>query len=1614
MAGETSILDSLAPVGPPPGAILSGGASPPSFPMTAPHPAPDGSGGTTNLSDADYAKFMQGTAPPPAQKNSATSILDTLPSVAPTHAMTLAGTAKGEPTWSGILGNAAAGANQSVASALGAPVDLATWGMNLPGRAINAATGTNIPPIQNPVGGSDWIQQQWGNLTGVNPSQVQPTTEAERMARAAGGAVAQVPLMAMGGAGAAKVLGGLPAAVGEALAHAGGATAGQLAETATATGAGGAAGQLAEDTAPEPLKPVANLLGNVAGAAGTIGALRGAEQAGGIIVRKAGESGLGSNKSPVPGIRATGPQVAAAGNQVAGALGPEGQGILERASGFEDEARDLEAKIADPATTTDDSDAAKARLREIQGRRVNLVPGSEPTTAQVAPTAAAVALEKAHRVASLEQFNERAAVQNNARVAAVQGVQPEGNPGAVGDLLRSRLADIDASEQATTGAAKEDLGSATAALGATGTPEAIGEGVRAAAAPQFDSRIGAATGALRDATRDLGGNGRPEAIGEAVRDPLAAAKASRKARESALQQAIDPEGKLVVDTTPLLDAAAAVRTGIGPENWEAADPTVKQWVTRVERDGSSVPYSKFRQTWSQLSAEIRTLVDQRVDPGTAQIHWLNELKKGLHETIAQAGQDAAERDPGVAERLAVVPRDASPNEPGASSPSTGNAVYTPSGRQISVEYKVVPSGSLIPSHTDDLTPNPAYPAELQPRDRGRMASQGQVQRIASGLQPERLGASSSAMEGAPIIGSDGVVESGNARVLGIQRALTENGPRAEAYRAFLKQQGYDAAPDGILVRQRVSDLSPEDRVRFTQEANSSPGLAMSASERAGVDARRLPDSLLTLWRPGEVDSAANRNFVREFVRAVPEQGEEGAFLTPEGGLSLEGAQRIRNALLQKAYGDPNLIAALSEVGDENIKAFGGALTDAAGDMAKLRAEISAGHVSPEVDVTPHLLDAARVISQARQRRVSIKDMVGQNDMLSGHVNPLTESVLRAAYGDGLTGRMSRQKMAELLSFYAEEAQKQTSGPRLFGEPLGPEDILNQGRARGSTSQSVRSKDIFGRSGGYGPGVGSAGSEARGSGAGETGQTHAATARAIEPETAPEVKPNVTPEIADQIAANTRSYADFKNTYGTGPVGTTLRPGPGGAGFKTESAAVPRQFLTGNAVEPSRVKAYLDAVGAPEGTVAMRDALVSDLREKGIVRPDDTIDPDGFAAWIHRRGNTIDLFPGLREQLGTISEAQAAVDRVITNQGQIAEIMRPAQGGGYAVESSKVPRQFLTGNNVEPSRVKNYLDTVGTPEGVSAMRDALVSDLREKNIIQPDGTINPDSYNTWLQRRGRTVDLFPGLRDQLSNVTRAQETLDAATARHLGAVKDFQNGVAKNFLNGDEPIVAVRKAFGSGNPTDTFQKLADTVKGNPDAEAGLRRGVVDYILEKHSSTAPSGTSDVDFLKADSFRRWLRQNKEPLKVLFGGQGSQNLDMVGADLRRQAQRANATGGSDTQANRIATGKLGLAGQATHGIGITALTLIGERLGEVAGGHGIIGAVGLPVLGAGVHAMRQAGIRTVNDLVREAMLHPELARTLIQQVKGNEINPIMTRRIGSALRSAVLADMTSEGESQ
>lgn len=388
--------------------------------------------------------------------------------------------------------------------------------------------------------------------------------------------------------------------------------------------------------------------------------------------------------------------------------------------------------------------------------------------------------------------------------------------------------------------------------------------------------------------------------------------------------------------------------------------------------------------------------------------------------------------------------------PITSSGTNTERVTTIQGTPIDIEYQLVDADSLTTSHLGNGVINPDYPPELQPRDRSRVASEAQLRNMASNLRPEWLGRSPKASDGAPIVGDDGLVESGNGRVSAIRYAYAMG--NGDSYQQWLKENasqfGLDPASiEGmskpVLVRKRTTPMDMEQRAAFAREANQSDIARLSASEQARMDANRLTDDDIMMFAPdesGNISSSANIPFLRRFVERVGGL-EAGSMVDSQGRPTEEMQKRIQAAIFKKAYDDDRLLSLMAETTGADLRGevsrnILGALNRAAPAFARARA---LGDIPPESDFIPNLMEAVDLVRQSRRDNQSLSELINQGSLLES-VDSVTEELARF-----LDGNMrSTGRMGEVLKDLGQQLEQEASrgGADLFGSaPASKADFL---------------------------------------------------------------------------------------------------------------------------------------------------------------------------------------------------------------------------------------------------------------------------------------------------------------------------------------------------------------------------------------------------------------------------------------------------------------------------------------------------------------------------------------------------------------------------------------------
>lgn len=312
--------------------------------------------------------------------------------------------------------------------------------------------------------------------------------------------------------------------------------------------------------------------------------------------------------------------------------------------------------------------------------------------------------------------------------------------------------------------------------------------------------------------------------------------------------------------------------------------------------------------------------------------------------------------------------------------------YLHDGTPVEVAWQVVDLSKLKVSHDPwTLEPRKDFPQELQPRDRGRKSYHDQIARLVAGFNPDLLAWSATASDGAPIVGSDGVVESGNGRTMALSRIYRAGGQKAGAYRDTVKQWAKElgiAVPrveHPVLIRVRVSDI---DRAAFAQGANVSAMQGMAAGEQAISDAARMTADLIGRLEPtAGLGTDANAPFVEGFVAQVAGRSSRGQILDQRNRLSKDGEQRIDLALFAYAYGPEAhlLIADLAEVRDSELRTVLSGLLDAAPYVSRLRADIAAGSLREAYDPADSLTKTALFVRSAKIANMKVRERLAQQD-----------------------------------------------------------------------------------------------------------------------------------------------------------------------------------------------------------------------------------------------------------------------------------------------------------------------------------------------------------------------------------------------------------------------------------------------------------------------------------------------------------------------------------------------------------------------------------------------------------------------------------------------------------
>lgn len=322
---------------------------------------------------------------------------------------------------------------------------------------------------------------------------------------------------------------------------------------------------------------------------------------------------------------------------------------------------------------------------------------------------------------------------------------------------------------------------------------------------------------------------------------------------------------------------------------------------------------------------------------------------------------------------------------------------------------------------------------------------------------------------------------------------------------------------------------------------------------------------------------------------------------------------------------------------------------------------------------------------------------------------------------------------------------------------------------------------------------------------------------------------------------------------------------------------------------------------------------------------------------------------------------------------------------YRLPEAKVPEKFFHPGPTGFADVNSLVNAVGRDRAMPIIQDYAASSLR-KAAMRDDGTLDPKAFRSWSAKHSDALRALPDqIRSQFSTAALAAQAVEDATALRATALKDAQGDAIGKLMGAQFPEDVTRTVgsiFGAKDSVAQMEQIARAAAKDRTgfATQGLRQAVADHIASKFISNREAGATGISEIKADQFQTFIKQNRAALSKVFKPEEVQNIQAIADDLQRESRSVNATklkGGSNTAQDTFATANLGPKTKTL----LSYLSSLGPAVGGLATGHAITGLVA----SVGVHtwqAMKDAGIKNINDLVTKAMVDPDVARALLQKV--------------------------------
>lgn len=428
-----------------------------------------------------------------------------------------------------------------------------------------------------------------------------------------------------------------------------------------------------------------------------------------------------------------------------------------------------------------------------------------------------------------------------------------------------------------------------------------------------------------------------------------------------------------------------------------------------------------------------------------------------------------------------------------------------------------------------------------------------------------------------------------------------------------------------------------------------------------------------------------------------------------------------------------------------------------------------------------------------------------------------------------------------------------------------------------------------------------------------------------------LEPNFDEAAAERLKAANAAYANYAQTYKTPIIAPGLKTTGYSGQYKMPDAVFIRRAVVSGDKGYEVLKAHLAAAKNNPGAIAaMQNAILDPLRKAAAATG--TVHPNAVLRWKESYG------PALR----ALDEASPGFSKHFDDAAEATQSL---------IDIGAQHKQALADSEK------------------SAARQAIIENIARREKLGEATRADRANVKALLAERES---------DDRAAIAQSKAETSAGIARARGIVKEARATPAGQFAaQGGDRIapVEVENAVGNLLKTGTsgatrMRSLVQSVAGNHDALSGLRRAGIDWLIRTHSN-ADGTLSGAKLIKT------IRENHDTLKELYPADQISAFSEIARDIEVNSRWRSETAiksGSDTAKNVKPMIEKALDQTKRHISIMSAATagfLTGGAKGALVGGSLYL-----------FNSLRSAGIRRVDDLYREALLHPEVAKLLISKM--------------------------------